>query len=242
MERIRVLVADDHPVFRYGMRALLSSDPDTELVGEATNGREAVDRVLELSPDVILMDFDMPQMNGIEATRKILEASPHTSILMVTMSEEDESVVEAVRAGARGYVLKDAEGNETLRAVRAAAGGEAIFSPAIAQRLAGYFATPAQAPATEPGAPPEQEAPAEEQETSESVSSATPAPEYSAGLTAREIEVLRLVAGGMSNNQVAQTLFLSPRTVSTHLTSIYHKLGVASRAAAVRFASEHNLV
>jgi DNA-binding NarL/FixJ family response regulator len=239
MERIRVLVADDHPVFRYGMRALLSSDPETELVGEATNGQEAVDLALELRPDVILMDFDMPEMNGIEATQKILQASPHTSILMVTMSEEDESVVAAVRAGARGYVLKDAEGDETLRAVRAAAGGEAIFSPTIARRLAEYFA----APATEPEAPPEQEAPAEEQETPEGATAAASASEeYPAGLTAREVEVLRLVAGGMSNIQVAQRLFLSPRTVSTHLTSIYHKLGVESRAAAVRFASEHNLV
>jgi DNA-binding NarL/FixJ family response regulator len=218
------------------MRALLSSDPETELVGEATNGQEAVDRALELRPDVILMDFDMPEMDGIEATRNILQASPHTSILMVTMSEEDESVLAAVRAGARGYVLKDAEGDETLRAVRAAAGEEAIFSPTIAWRLAGYFA----APATGPEAPPEQEAPAHKQETTESVTS--PAPEYSAGLTAREVEVLGLVAQGMTNAQVAQELFLSPRTVSTHLTSIYHKLGVASRAAAVRFASKHDLV
>jgi DNA-binding NarL/FixJ family response regulator len=240
MEPIRVLVADDHPVFRYGMRALLSSDPETELVGEATNGREAVAKALELRPDVILMDFDMPEMDGIEATRKILEASPHTSILMVTMSEEDESVVAAVRAGARGYVLKDAEGEETLRAVRAAAGGEAIFSPTIAQRLAGYFATPATAPATEPGAPPEQEASAQKQETTESLTS--PAPEYPAGLTAREVEVLGLVAQGMTNARIAQELYVSPRTVNAHLNSIYHKLGVDSRAAASRFAVEHGLL
>src|SRR3712207_5931884 len=140
MERIRVLLADDHPVFRYGMRALLSSEPDTEPVGEAANGQEAVAQALELSPDVILMDFDMPQMNGIEAMRQILEASPQTSILMVTMSEDDESVVEAMRAGARGYVLKDAGAAETLRAIRAVAGGEAIFSPTVARRLAEYFA------------------------------------------------------------------------------------------------------
>ena len=154
-QRIRVLVADDHPVFRYGVRALLSAESDTEPVGEATNGQEALARALELGPDVILMDFNMPGMDGIEATRQILEASPHTSILMVTMSEEDESVMAAMRAGARGYVLKDAGAAETLRAIRAAAGGEAIFSPTIARRLAGYLATPA----TEPGAPPGQEAP-----------------------------------------------------------------------------------
>jgi DNA-binding NarL/FixJ family response regulator len=120
MARIRVLVADDHPVFRYGMRALLSSDPDTELVGEATDGQMTVARALELRPDVILMDFDMPEMNGIEATRRILETSPDTGILMVTMLEDDESVLAAMQAGARGYVLKDAEGEETLRAIRAA--------------------------------------------------------------------------------------------------------------------------
>jgi DNA-binding NarL/FixJ family response regulator len=240
MEPIRVLVADDHPVFRYGMRALLTLNPDTELVGEATNGREAVDRALELMPDVILMDFDMPEMDGIEATRQILAASPHTSILMVTMSEEDESVVAAVRAGARGYVLKDAEGDETLRAVRAAAGGEAIFSPTIARRLAEYFAPPA----TEPETPPEQEAPAEEQgETPESATAAASASEeYPAGLTAREVEVLRLVAQGMTNAQVAQELYLSPRTVHRHLNSVYNKLGTNSRAAAARFAVAHGLL
>ena len=239
MKPIRVLIADDHPVFRYGMRALISSDPDTELVGEATNGREAVDRALELMPDVILMDFDMPEMNGIEATRKILEARPNTSILMVTMSEEDESVVAAVRAGARGYVLKDAEGEETLRAIRAAAGGEAIFSPTIARRLADYFSTSV----AEPETPPEQEAPTEEQETPESATAAASASEeYPAGLTAREVEVLRLVAQGMTNAQVARELYLSPRTVHRHLNSVYNKLGTNSRAAAARFASEHGLL
>jgi DNA-binding NarL/FixJ family response regulator len=240
MEPIRVLVADDHPVFRYGMRALLTLNPDTELVGEATNGREAVDRALELMPDVILMDFDMPEINGIEATRQILAASPHTSILMVTMSEEDESVVAAVRAGARGYVLKHAEGDETLRAVRAAAGGEAIFSPTIARRLAEYFATPA----TDLGKPPEQAPVEEQEETPESATSAaaSAAEEYPAGLSAREVEVLRLVAQGMTNAQVAQELYLSPRTVHRHLNSVYNKLGTNSRAAAARFASEHGLL
>ena len=237
MERIRVLIADDHPVFRYGMRALLSSDPETELVGEATNGQEAVARALELRPDVILMDFDMPEMNGIEATRKILEASPRTSILMVTMSEEDESVVAAVRAGARGYVLKDAEGDETLRAVRAAAGGDAIFSPTIARRLADYFVTPA----TAPGTPPKQARPEEPEETPQRATSAAPASGYPAGLTAREAEVLGLVAKGLTNAQVAERLFISPRTVGAHLTSIHGKLGVSSRGAAVRFAVEHGL-
>ncbi len=229
MERIRVLVADDHPVFRYRMRALLSSDPDTELVGEATDGEEAVARAIELRPDVILMDFDMPEMDGIEATRKILEARPNTSILMVTMSEEDESVLAAVRAGARGYFLKDAEGEEMLRAIQAAAGGEAIFSPTIARRLADYFAAPARGSGTSP-----EQGHREQQKT--------PASEYPAGLTAREVEVLKLVARGLTNAQIAQELFLSPRTVNAHLNSIYHKLGVSSRTAATRLALEHGLL
>jgi DNA-binding NarL/FixJ family response regulator len=229
MERISVFVADDHPVFRYGMRALISSAPDVELVGEATDGREAVARTLKLRPDVILMDFDMPEMNGIEATRKILETSPNTGILMVTMLEDAESVLAAMQAGARGYVLKDAEGEETLRAIRAVAGGEAIFSPTIARRLADYFGTAATGSAT----PPEQ-AHRERQET--------PASEYPAGLTSREVEVLKLVAEGLTNVQIAERLYLSPRTVHRHLNSIYHKLGTNSRASATRFAVEHGLL
>ena len=234
---ICVLVADDHPVFRYGMRALLSADPCTKFVGEATNGEEAVARALELKPDVILMDFDMPKVNGVEATRRILEAIPRTAILMVTMSEDEESVVAAVRAGARGYVLKDAEGDETLRAVRAAAGGDAIFSPTIARRLADYFA----APATMSEAPSEQAQP-EEKGPPESAASAATASGWSpAGLTTREVEVLGLVARGLTNAQVAQELYLSPRTVNAHLNSVYGKLGLRSRSAAVRFAVENGL-
>jgi DNA-binding NarL/FixJ family response regulator len=141
-EPIRVLVADDHPVFLRGMRAILGAEPDTELVGEARDGEEAVQLALELVPDVILMDLNMPKVTGIEATRRILEASPDTAILMLTMFEDDSSVLAAVRAGARGYVLKGADGTETLRAIHAVADGEAIFGPAIARRLSEYFATP----------------------------------------------------------------------------------------------------
>ena len=129
-EPIRVLVADDHPAFRRGMRAILGTDAGTELVGEATDGEEAVALALEVRPDVILMDLNMPNMTGIEATRRILEASPETAILMLTMFEDD-SVLAAMRAGAHGYVLKGADGAETLRAIHAVADGEAIFGPTI---------------------------------------------------------------------------------------------------------------
>ena len=138
-QRIRVLVADDHPVFRRGMRAILGAEPDTELVGEASDGEEAIARALELHPDVILMDLNMPKVSGIEATRRIIEASSNTAILMLTMFEDDKSIFAAMRAGAHGYVLKGADGAETLRAIHAVASGEAIFSPTITRRLTEFL-------------------------------------------------------------------------------------------------------
>jgi DNA-binding NarL/FixJ family response regulator len=157
-KRIRVLVADDHLVFRRGMRAVLGAEPDTELVGEATDGQEAVALALELHPDVIVMDLNMPKMSGIEATRCILEASPDIAILMLTMFEDDDSVFAAVGVGVQGYVLKGADGAETLRAIRAVASGEAIFGPPIAWRLTGYFAAAGGDPKT-PSARPSEDAP-----------------------------------------------------------------------------------
>ncbi len=145
---IRVLLADDHPVFRRGMRAILGVEPDTELVGEATDGQQALDMALELRPDVILMDLNMPKVSGIEATRRILEASPATAILMLTTFEDDDSVFAAMRAGAHGSLLKGADGAATLRAIHAVAHGESIFSPTITQRLTDYFATPGGEPKT----------------------------------------------------------------------------------------------
>jgi DNA-binding NarL/FixJ family response regulator len=140
MDRIRVLIADDHPLFREGLHGLLDSLADTEVVGEATTGAEAIHEAKTLQPDVILMDIKMPGINGLEATRQIVAASPHISILMVTMLEDDESVFAAMRAGARGYVLKGANQAEILRAIRAVASGEAIFGPGIAKRVLGFFA------------------------------------------------------------------------------------------------------
>jgi DNA-binding NarL/FixJ family response regulator len=215
-KRIRVLVADDHPVFRRGMRAILGAETSTELVGEATDGEEAVARALELRPDVILMDLNMPNVNGIEATRRILEANPETAVLMLTMFDDDKSIFAAIRAGAHGYVLKGADGVETLRAIQAAASGEAIFSPTITRRLTEYFATPGQSPK----AAPDQAFP---------------------DLTEREHEVLSLVAEGYTNNAIASRLYLSPKTVRNYVSSIFTKLEVADRAQAIVRAREAGL-
>src|SRR5215469_17022446 len=139
-EPLRILLVDDHPLVRNGLRALLASVPDTTVVGEAANGEEAIDQAADLQPDIILMDLHMPGLNGVEATRRILQASPHIGILVLTMLEDDSSVFAAMRAGARGYLLKGADQAEVLLAITAVARGEAIFSPQIAKRLMQYFA------------------------------------------------------------------------------------------------------
>src|SRR5438094_10567405 len=142
MDSLRILIADDHPLFRKGMRTLLTATADLEVIGEATTGQEVIELAATLQPDVILMDLQMPSINGIEATRQILHTSPHIRILVVTLFEDDSSVFTALRAGARGYVLKDADEDEILRSIRAAGGGQAIFSRSIAQRLIDFFAGP----------------------------------------------------------------------------------------------------
>ncbi|MDQ3793409.1 MAG: response regulator transcription factor [Actinomycetota bacterium] len=215
-ERISVLVADDHPVFRRGMRAILGAEPNIELVAEATDGEEAVARALELHPDVILMDLNMPKATGIEAARRILEANPDTAILMLTMFEDDDSVFAAMRAGARGYVLKGADGAETLRAIHAVADGEAIFGPTIARRLTGYFAAPGQG-------------------------SKTATDQAFPDLTEREHEILSLIAEGYTNTAIASRLYLSPKTVRNYVSSIFTKLEVADRPQAIVRAREAGL-
>ena len=185
MERIRILIADDHPVFRYGLRALLSAEPTTTVVGEATTGEEVIAKASSLQPDVILMDLNMPGVNGIEATRRILETTPHISILVLTMFDDDASIFAAMRAGAHGYLLKGTEGEETVRAIHVVSSGEAIFSPVIAQRLMQYFEAPRSA--VPPQAFPE--------------------------LTEREREILTLIAQGYTNTAIAEKLVLSSKTV-----------------------------
>ena len=212
-ERLRVLIADDHPMFRTGLRALLSADQETEVLGEATTGEEVVALAATLRPDVILMDIQMPGMSGIEATRQILRASPHIRILMVTMFEDDQSVFTAMRAGARGYVLKGAHPDEILRAIQAVGSGEAIFSPAVATRMLDFFSN------LNPAALPH------------------PLPE----LTDRERAILDLIAQGQSNTVIARRLVLSPKTVSNYVSSIFSKLQVADRAQAMLRAREAGL-
>jgi DNA-binding NarL/FixJ family response regulator len=208
--RTRVLIVDDHPSFRSGLRALIETAPDLEVVGEAASGESAVREAATSQPDVILMDIDMPGLDGIEATRRIVDAQPHVAIVVLTMLEDDDSVFAAVRAGARGYLLKGAQRPEILRAVRAAASGEAIFGPGVARRLVDFFARPA--PSADPDAFPE--------------------------LTEREREILELIARGHSNAEITQALVLSPKTVRNHVSNIFSKLQVRDRAEAIVRARE----
>jgi DNA-binding NarL/FixJ family response regulator len=210
---IRILIADDHALFRGGLTALFLSVPDTEVVGEASTGGEAVALAADLQPDVVLMDIQMPDVNGIEATRAVVRDSPHVGVIVVTMFEDDDSVFAAMRAGARGYVLKGADQEEILKVIRAVAAGEAHFGPEIARRLMGFFATPRPAAPTE--AFPE--------------------------LTAREREVLDLIAAGHNNREIAKSLYLSPKTVRNHISNIFTKLQVADRAQAIVRAREAGL-
>ena len=209
----RVLVVDDHVVFRYGMRAMLANARGFEVVDEASTGEEAVEKAAEARPDIILMDIQMPGMNGIEATRRILRANPGVAVVVVTMFGDDDSVFSAMRAGARGYVLKGADAEEVMKVLRAVAEGEAHFGPEIARRLMGFFSAPKPAP------------PSEE------------FPE----LTAREVEILDLIAAGMSNQKIASRLYLSPKTVRNHVSNVFLKLRVADRSQAIVRAREAGL-
>ena len=211
-DRIRVLIADDHPVFRDGLRALVESAPDLDLAGEATTGTQAVELAATGRPAVILMDLRMPELSGIEATRRIVEADPTVGILIVTMSEDDESLFAAMRAGARGYIPKDAERAEILSAIRACALGEAVFGASIARRVADFFAAP-RSPAAEPFP----------------------------DLTDRENEILELIAQGRSNGDIASRLGIASKTVRNHVANVFNKLQVADRAQAIVRAREAGL-
>ena len=214
MTNLRILIVDDHPLVRSGMRALLQATDDLEVVGEAASGEEAITQTVDLQPDVIVMDLRMPGLGGIEATRQILQKRPHSRVLVVTLLEEDDALFAALRAGARGYVLKEASEEEILRAIRTVSAGEAIFSAAMAQRLVNFFASPS------------------------SLTPAVPFPE----LTERERELLMLIAQGHSNSEIAQHLVISLKTVRNYISSIFSKLQVVDRAQAIVKARQAGMV
>lgn len=213
MESIRVIIADDHTLFREGLKSLLSSVTDIETVGETATGQDTIDAAVALQPDVILMDIQMPEVNGIEATRQILRTSPHIGVIMLTMFDDDQSVFAAMRAGARGYVLKGADQEVMLRAIRGVANGESLFSPEIANRLMQFFSN----------------------------LDTTPTADVFPELTAREREILALIAQGDTNAMIAQTLVISLKTVRNHVSNILNKLQVADRTQAVIRAREAGL-
>jgi DNA-binding NarL/FixJ family response regulator len=202
---MRVLVVDDHPTFRRGLGALLASLPDVELAGEAADGETAVRLAAELRPDVVVMDLDMPGVGGVEATRRIVAAQPSMAVLVLTMLDEDESVFAAMRAGARGYVVKGADTDDVLRALQSIARGDAVFGPAVAGRVLSYLTRPLSA--RDPMLFPE--------------------------LSEREREVLELMARGLTNGEIARKLVVSPKTVRNHASNVFTKLQVADRAEAV---------
>jgi DNA-binding NarL/FixJ family response regulator len=210
-EAVRVLIADDHPLFRDGLIALVNDGPDTELAGIATTGTEAVDLAREAQPDVVVMDLHMPDLNGIEATRRIVADSPHISVLVLTMFDDDDSIFSALRAGARGYLLKGADRDQIRGAIRAAASGEIIFGAELAERMLGYF------------------------------TATTAPPPVFPQLTERERQVLELVAQGRANPVIAARLGLSQKTVRNHVSNILTKLQVADRAQAIVHARDAGL-
>ena len=213
---IRVVIADDHRLFREGVASLLEHAPEVELVGQAATGDEAVELVSSLQPDIVLMDLQMPGMGGIQATRAITAAHPSVGVVMLTMFEDDDSVFAAIRAGARGYVLKDADRGALLRAIRAVASGDVLLGHSVAKRVLEHFTDGRHVkPALATNA--------------------------LAELTARELEILHLIARGVRNRDIAEQLVITEKTVANHVSNIYSKLQVADRVEAMLRAREAGL-
>jgi DNA-binding NarL/FixJ family response regulator len=213
----RVVVADDQAVVREGIVMLLGLLPGIEVVGAAGDGEEAVALVAELAPDVVLMDLRMPRCDGVEATRLIRSRYPDTQVVVLTTYADDESLFAALKAGARGYLTKDAQGEEIVKAVADVTAGDAGLAPSVQRRLLDRVAGPAHAAGPRTEEPPD-------------------------GLTAREAEVLALVAEGLSNKEIAARLHIGAATVKTHINNLFGKIGVRDRAQAVRYAYQHGLI
>ena len=218
-EPIRAMIVDDHALFRRGLEMVLEEEPDIELVGQASDGAEAVEKAAESLPDVVLMDIRMPRSSGIEACRAMKEAAPSAKIVILTISDEEEDLFEAIRAGASGYLLKDIPLDEVADAVRAVHGGQSLINPSMAGKLLTEFATLAKR---------------DDEERAQEL----PAPR----LTEREMQVLKLVARGMNNRDIAKELFISENTVKNHVRNILEKLQIHSRMEAVMVAVREKLI
>jgi DNA-binding NarL/FixJ family response regulator len=211
---IKVLIADDHKMFRQGLRMLFEMEPDIKIVGEARDGLEAEQMTDSLDPDVILMDINMPGMDGVEATRRILKSHPDANVIILTMFREDEHVFQAIKAGAHGYVLKDADSNEVTRAIRAVAAGESVLDTAMTGKVFQQF----------------------------KVMSEMTEKSNAEGLTERELEILALIAHGESNREIGDKLFLSEKTIKNYITSIFQKLQTNDRTQAAVYALQRGLI
>ncbi len=213
MEHVKILVVDDHSLFRSGVVAVIAAQQDMEVVAEAENGREAIEKARELHPDIVLMDISMPVMDGVEATRILLEAVPEANVLMLTISEKDEDLFNAMKAGARGYILKGSDPEELVRAVTHIAQGGVIISPAMAPKLLAEVGV-----------------------------SKEPQKRGGLGLSPREREILGLIAEGLTDKEIAEELFISVNTAKTHLKNILTKLQVKSRAQIVAYGARAGLL
>ena len=212
MEEIRILIVDDHPVVREGIGSMLKKEPDFKMVGEASNGLEAIEKARELLPDVVLMDLRMPEMDGVEAISRIKAEKPEVKFIILTTYSDDEYIFKGIAAGARAYLLKDAPRDELFKAIRMVSRGESLIQPVIASRVLDKLAE---------------------------LSRKTPAGEI---LSEREIEVLRLMSGGESNKDIADQLSITQSTVKTHITSIFQKLNVTTRTEAVTNALKKGII